>query len=82
MGLTKAIANEVAHENIRVNGVAPGIIATKFASAVSVLKPYYISYIITIVNVYITICTIIFSDYNFRRYQRKNFIHSANEKIW
>lgn len=43
MGLTKAIANEVAHENIRVNGVAPGIIATKFASAVSVLKPYYIS---------------------------------------
>ncbi|KOB71892.1 Short-chain dehydrogenase, partial [Operophtera brumata] len=33
--LTKAIANEVTSDNIRVNCVAPGIVATKFASAVS-----------------------------------------------
>lgn len=36
LGLTKAIANETVHENIRVNCVAPGIVATKFASAVSI----------------------------------------------
>lgn len=35
LGLTRAIANEVVHDNIRVNCVAPGIVATKFASAVS-----------------------------------------------
>lgn len=35
LGLTKAIANETVHENIRVNCVAPGIVVTKFASAVS-----------------------------------------------
>ncbi|XP_038223289.1 dehydrogenase/reductase SDR family member 4 [Zerene cesonia] len=35
LGLTKAIANEVASENIRVNCVAPGIVATKFASAIT-----------------------------------------------
>ncbi|VVC86737.1 unnamed protein product [Leptidea sinapis] len=35
LGLTNAIANEVAHENIRVNCVAPGIVATKFASAIT-----------------------------------------------
>ncbi|CAB3246508.1 unnamed protein product [Arctia plantaginis] len=35
LGLTKAIANEVIHNNIRVNGVAPGIVATKFASAIT-----------------------------------------------
>ncbi|KAJ0178282.1 hypothetical protein K1T71_006105 [Dendrolimus kikuchii] len=35
LGLTKAIANEVVHDNIRVNGVAPGIVATKFASAIT-----------------------------------------------
>ena len=35
LGLTKAIASEVVHDNIRVNCVAPGIVATKFASAVS-----------------------------------------------
>ncbi|RVE41830.1 hypothetical protein evm_013514 [Chilo suppressalis] len=32
LGLTKALAAELVHDNIRVNGVAPGIIATKFAS--------------------------------------------------
>lgn len=36
LGLTKAIANEVVTDNIRVNCVAPGIVATKFASAVSI----------------------------------------------
>lgn len=35
LGLTKAIANEVVHENIRVNSVAPGIVATKFAAAIT-----------------------------------------------
>ncbi|XP_028030963.1 dehydrogenase/reductase SDR family member 4 [Bombyx mandarina] len=35
LGLTKAIANEVVHDNIRVNCVAPGIVATKFASAIT-----------------------------------------------
>ncbi|XP_039755302.1 dehydrogenase/reductase SDR family member 4 isoform X3 [Pararge aegeria] len=35
LGLTKAIAYEVTHENIRVNCVAPGIVATKFASAIT-----------------------------------------------
>ncbi|CAH0729769.1 unnamed protein product, partial [Brenthis ino] len=35
IGLTKAIANEIVHDNIRVNCVAPGIVATKFASAIT-----------------------------------------------
>ncbi|XP_050351809.1 dehydrogenase/reductase SDR family member 4 [Nymphalis io] len=35
LGLTKAIASEVVHDNIRVNCVAPGIVATKFASAIT-----------------------------------------------
>lgn len=35
LGLTRAIANEVVHDNIRVNCVAPGIVATKFASAIT-----------------------------------------------
>ncbi|XP_063382126.1 uncharacterized protein LOC134668616 [Cydia fagiglandana] len=35
IGLTKAIANEVARDNIRVNCVTPGVIDTKFASIVS-----------------------------------------------
>lgn len=35
LGLTKAIANEIVHDNIRVNCVAPGIVATKFASAIT-----------------------------------------------
>ncbi|XP_028177363.1 dehydrogenase/reductase SDR family member 4 [Ostrinia furnacalis] len=35
LGLTKAIAGEVVHDNIRVNCVAPGIIETKFASALT-----------------------------------------------
>lgn len=34
LGLTNAVAKEIVHDNIRVNGVAPGIVATKFASAV------------------------------------------------
>lgn len=32
-GLTKAVSQDLASENIRVNCVAPGIIRTKFASA-------------------------------------------------
>lgn len=35
LGLTKAIAKELVHDNIRVNCVAPGIIETKFASAIT-----------------------------------------------
>ncbi|KAL0822520.1 hypothetical protein ABMA28_004571 [Loxostege sticticalis] len=35
LGLTKAIAGEVVHDNIRVNCVAPGIVDTKFASALT-----------------------------------------------
>ncbi|XP_075979258.1 dehydrogenase/reductase 4 [Anticarsia gemmatalis] len=35
LGLTRAIATEVVHDNIRVNCVAPGIVATKFASAIT-----------------------------------------------
>lgn len=32
-GLTKAISQDLASENIRVNCVAPGIIKTRFSSA-------------------------------------------------
>ncbi|XP_023330003.1 dehydrogenase/reductase SDR family member 4 [Eurytemora carolleeae] len=35
LGLTKALATETAPDNIRVNCVAPGIIKTKFASALT-----------------------------------------------
>ena len=35
LGLTKALAPELAQENIRINCLAPGIIRTKFAKAVS-----------------------------------------------
>lgn len=34
-GLTKALASEVAQDNIRVNCIAPGIVKTKFASALT-----------------------------------------------
>lgn len=34
LGLTRALAPELAHSNIRVNCVAPGIIKTRFSSAV------------------------------------------------
>ena len=33
LGLTKVVAAAVSDDNIRVNGVAPGIIKTKFSSA-------------------------------------------------
>lgn len=33
LGLTKALADELGHQNIRVNCIAPGIVPTKFASA-------------------------------------------------
>lgn len=32
-GLTKALSQDLAQENIRVNCVAPGIIKTRFSSA-------------------------------------------------
>jgi len=35
LGLTKVVAMDLAESNIRVNCVAPGIIKTRFASAVS-----------------------------------------------
>lgn len=34
LGLTKVMASELAEKNIRVNGVAPGIIRTKFSEFV------------------------------------------------
>lgn len=34
LGLTRALAPELAHSNIRVNCVAPGVIKTRFSSAV------------------------------------------------
>lgn len=34
LGLTRALAPELAQSNIRVNCVAPGVIKTKFSSAV------------------------------------------------
>ncbi|XP_064198335.1 dehydrogenase/reductase SDR family member 4 isoform X2 [Anguilla rostrata] len=33
LGLTRALAPELAHSNIRVNCVAPGVIKTRFSSA-------------------------------------------------
>lgn len=38
LGLVKAISLDLATQNIRVNGVAPGIIKTKFAEAVSAYR--------------------------------------------
>ena len=35
LGLTKALSWELAPENVRVNCIAPGIVDTKFAGAVS-----------------------------------------------
>ena len=35
IGLTKALATETAADNIRVNCVAPGVVRTKFASALT-----------------------------------------------
>ncbi len=37
LGLTKALAEELAPDNIRVNCIAPGLIKTKFSSSVSLL---------------------------------------------
>ena len=34
LGLTRALAPELAHSNIRVNCVAPGVIKTRFSTAV------------------------------------------------
>ena len=42
LGLTKVLSRELALKNIRVNGIAPGIIKTKFASAVSAILSYSI----------------------------------------
>ena len=36
LGLTKALSFELSPDNIRVNCVAPGIVDTKFAGAVSI----------------------------------------------
>lgn len=35
LGLTRALAPELAHSNIRVNCVAPGVIKTRFSNAVT-----------------------------------------------
>lgn len=40
LGLTKALSYELAPDNIRVNCIAPGIIDTKFAGAVSNIYPF------------------------------------------
>jgi len=47
LGLTKVVAMDLAENNIRVNCVAPGIVKTKFASAVCsiyIFQPIYIMY--------------------------------------
>ena len=41
LGLTKALSYELAPDNIRVNCIAPGIIDTKFAGAVSCFRFFY-----------------------------------------
>ena len=38
LGLTKALAEELAGDNIRVNCLAPGLIKTSFSAAVSTLR--------------------------------------------
>ena len=35
-GLTRALSNALADENIRVNAIAPGVIKTKFAAEVRI----------------------------------------------
>ncbi len=40
LGLTKAVAQDLASEKIRVNCVAPGVVRTKFARAVSIETIY------------------------------------------
>lgn len=35
LGLTKAVSDEVAMQNIRVNCVCPGVIKTKFSQALT-----------------------------------------------
>ena len=35
LGLTKAMAPQLARSNIRINGLAPGVIKTKFSQTVS-----------------------------------------------
>ena len=44
LGLTKALSFELAPDNIRVNCIAPGIIDTKFAGAVSFKTTYLLTY--------------------------------------
>ena len=35
LGMVKVLAPELAQSNIRINGLAPGLIETKFSNAVS-----------------------------------------------
>jgi len=45
LGLIKAMAPACAEKNIRVNGLAPGIIKTKFSEGVSCCFLYTICYV-------------------------------------
>lgn len=44
LGLTKVCASELASDNIRVNCLAPGIVKTKFSSAVGIIVFFYLNY--------------------------------------
>ena len=53
LGLTKALAAELAPRNIRVNCIAPGVIETKFASAVSTKRILNLQRLAFLIHLYL-----------------------------